>query len=172
LIPPHGCAPYKNASSDTADFDVRKWPSADIPRDAINVRFQGRCALEGKIVHIHDVLADHEWVMQGAQKLEGVRTALGVPLLRDRIVIGTMFLSRPTVNPFSQKQIDLVTTFAAQAVIATENARLLNELRESLEQQTATSKILRVISTTPGELNPVFSTMLPISLRATSLLYA
>jgi two-component system NtrC family sensor kinase len=65
----------------------------------------GRCALDGKIVHVHDVLADREWVMHEAQKLGGFRTALGVPLLRDGVVIGTMFLSRPTVDPFSQKQI-------------------------------------------------------------------
>jgi GAF domain-containing protein len=132
----------------------------------------GRCALEGKIVHVHDVLADGEWAMHGAQKLGGYRTALGVPLLREEVAIGTMFLSRPTVDPFSQKQIELVATFANQAVIAIENARLLNELRqrtddltESLEQQTATSEVLRIISSSPGTLEPVFQTMLANATR-------
>jgi GAF domain-containing protein len=99
----------------------------------------GRCVLEGKTVHVNDLLADPEFTLHKAQKIEGFRTALGVPLLRDGIAIGAMFLSRPTVNPFTQKQIELVTTFADQAVIAIENSRLLNELRESLQQQTATA---------------------------------
>ena len=89
----------------------------------------GRCVLEGKIVHIPDVLDDPEFALLGAQKLGSFRTALPVPLLRDGTAIGTMFLSRATVDPFSQQQIDLVTTFAAQAVIAIENTRLLSELR-------------------------------------------
>jgi GAF domain-containing protein len=132
----------------------------------------GRCVLEGKTVHVPDVLADPEFALHEAQKRGGFRTALGVPLLRDGTAIGTMFLSRATVDPFSQEQIDLVTTFADQAVIAIENARLLNELRrrtgdlsESLEQQTATSEVLKVISSSPGELKPVFESMLENAVR-------
>ena len=91
----------------------------------------GRAALEGKIIHVHDVLADSEYAMFDAQKRGGFRTALGVPLMREGKPIGAIFLTRDTVEPFTQQQIDLVSTFAAQAVIAIENTRLLNELRES-----------------------------------------
>src|SRR5262249_44435902 len=132
----------------------------------------GRAVLEGRIIHIHDVLADPEFTLLDAQKRGGFRTALGVPLMREGTPIGAMFLTRPTINPFTQQQIDLVATFADQAVIAIENTRLLNELRqrtadlsESLEQQTATSEVLRVISSSPGELEPVFQAMLENATR-------
>ena len=120
----------------------------------------GRSLVEGQTVHVPDVLADPEFAFPEAQKLGGFRTALGVPLMREGAAIGTIFLSRATIDPFSQKQIELVETFAAQAVIAIENTRLLNELRQSLEQQTATSEVLSVISSSPGELEPVFQSML------------
>src|SRR5947209_14957402 len=113
----------------------------------------GRAAIEGHIVHIPDVLADPEYTRQDVQKIGRYRAALGVPLLREGTVNGVIFLSRREPQPFTTKQIDLINTFADQAVIAMENARLLNELRqrtadviESLEQQTATSEILSVIS--------------------------
>jgi GAF domain-containing protein len=124
----------------------------------------GRVALESRVVHIPDVLADPEYGY-GAQPLGGYRALLGVPLLREGSCVGVMAITRTVPQPFTAKQIELATTFADQAVIAIENARLLNELRESLEQQTATSEVLRVISSSHGELEPVFQTMLENATR-------
>jgi GAF domain-containing protein len=132
----------------------------------------GRTAMDGRVVHVSDVLADPNFTRHDLQKIGGFRAALGVPLLREKKVIGVLFLSRTKPQPFTEKQIELVKNFAIQAVIAIENARLLNELRqrtddltESLEQQTATSEVLRVISSSPGELEPVFNAMLENAVR-------
>jgi GAF domain-containing protein len=132
----------------------------------------GRTALERSIVHVHDVLTDPEYALHEAQKLGSFRTALGVPLMREGIPIGTMFLARSRVEPFTQQEIDLVATFADQAVIAIENVRLFDEvqartreLSESLEQQTATSEVLKVISSSLGELEPIFNAMLSNATR-------
>ena len=125
-------------------------------------------------VHIPDVLADPEFTRLAAQaKLMGFRAALGVPLIRDGRgywVLTICFALKP--RSFTEKQIELAETFADQAVIAIENVRLFDEvqartrdLAESLEQQTATSEVLQVISGSPGELEPVFQKMLENATR-------
>ena len=125
----------------------------------------GRTALEGKMVHIPDVLEDPEYTWTKSIELAQYRTMLGIPLSREGVPIGVIALSRRTVRPFTDRQIELMTTFADQAVIAIENARLLNELRESLEQQTATSKVLDVISRSAFDLRAVFEAVIESSVR-------
>jgi GAF domain-containing protein len=122
----------------------------------------GRVLQSGCSAQVADVLAEpgYSEELKEAAKIGGTRTILGIPLLREGNPIGVIALHRKSVRPFTQQQIDLGTTFADQAVIAIENTRLLNELRESLQQQTATADVLKVISSSPGELEPVFRAML------------
>jgi two-component system, NtrC family, sensor kinase len=94
----------------------------------------GRVALEGRVIHVHDVLADPDYKLSQAQRIGGYRTTLGVPLLREGVPIGVMAMNRLTVRPFSDKQIELVTTFADQAVIAIENVRLFDEIQDKSRQ--------------------------------------
>ena len=145
---------------------------ADLPigRGFVN----GRAFVDRAPVHVHDLqISAHEFPDGSKAALRlGHRTVLAVPLLREDEAIGTLQIRRTEVKPFTDKQIELVKTFADQAVIAIENVRLFDEvqartreLSESLEQQTATSEVLQVISSSPGELEPVFNAMLANAIR-------
>jgi signal transduction histidine kinase len=132
----------------------------------------GRVMLDRQTVHIPDVLSDPDYGRADLQHVGAYRSMLGVPLLREGVPIGVIILLRSAFRPFTDKQMDVVQTFADQAVIAIENARLFEEvqartaeLSEALEQQTATSQVLEVISSSPGELGPVFDAMLTNATR-------
>jgi two-component system, NtrC family, sensor kinase len=153
------------------NINLQKWP---INRNWIG----GRAFVDQKPVHVRDLLSDEGSEYPDGRELsqrtdsQGIRSILGVPLLREDHSIGTILLRRTEVNPFSDKQVALLQTFANQAVIAIGNVRLFEEvqakthdLTESLQQQTATADVLKVISASPGELGPVFQAMLENAVR-------
>ena len=132
----------------------------------------GRAVLTRQVARIDDAWSDPLYEKKGDAKIGGARSMIGVPLMRQGEPIGAIGLARSSVDPFTDREIELVATFADQAVIAIENARLFEaeqqrtrELTESLEQQTATSEVLQVISSSPGDLEPVFETMLENAVR-------
>src|SRR5215471_17114690 len=136
-----------------------------LPLDRFTV--SGRAAFEMRPVTVDDLQNAGDEFARGREiaRKAGYRSILAVPLIRDGRAVGTIVIRRTEIRPFEQRHIALLTTFADQAVIAIENARLLNELRESLQQQTATAEVLRVISSSPGELGPVYRALLENAVR-------
>jgi two-component system, NtrC family, sensor kinase len=151
---------YRYVSMSTSAADPEFW-AALRQRTIVPGRSSvaARVLLEGDVVQVADIRADPDFALPESVTA-GLRTILGVPLLREGAVLGTINVNRKRVEPYTERQIELVRTFADQAVIAMENARLLTELRESLEQQTATAEVLQVINSSPGELQPVFEAIL------------
>src|SRR6266699_4320912 len=144
---------------------LRRNPPRPDPRNAV-----GRLLQTKQPVHIVDITAEPAYAEGEPSRvalveIAGARTFLAVPMLKDDELVGAIGIYRREVRPFTDKQIALVTNFASQAVIAIENARLLNELRDSLEQQSATAEVLRVISSSPTELQPVLDAMVKSASR-------
>ena len=145
---------------------ARWWPDEGVPINRGSVT--GRTIVDRQPIHVHDLASesDEEFPLGKIyQKRGGHRTNLGIPLLREGVPIGVIAIRRMEVRPFSDKQIALLKTFADQAVIAIENVRLFQELKESLEQQTATSEILGVIASSPTDIQPVLETVAATAAR-------
>ncbi len=154
-------AAVNEVDADFAAFAKENPPALDRRTSA------GRSVLEKRTIHIPDVLEDTEyhWYGEEGQKVGNFRTLLGVPLLRDGEAFGAITALRTTARPFSEKEIELVSTFADQAVITIENTRLFNETKEALEQQKASAEVLKVISRSQSTLQPVLNVIVKIAAR-------
>ena len=164
---------FRLVAANKVEADYIKWLAQNPPK-AGRGSVSGRAVAERATIHIPDVLADPEYARTRSESLKRghQRTTLGVPLLREGVPIGVIALHRTEVRPFTDKQIELVTTFADQAVIAIENTRLFEEVQrrtleatDALEYQTATSDVLDIISRSPTDVQPVFDTIAQSSAR-------
>ena len=153
---------YVTSTGVSAEFD--KW-LRETPHPMDRTSIAGRAAIDKRVTYIPNLAADPDYAMPLTTTVGNMQSLLAVPLLREDEVVGVMTLGRSNTEPFTERQIGLVRTFADQAVIAMENTRLLADLRESLDYQTATSEVLEVISRSTSDLAPVLNTMLAAAAR-------
>ena len=149
-----------NVLRDAAHYGLISRAADDMHTPLTRDSVAGRAVVDRKLVHVHDMHAESELEFPLAKSRslrDGTRSVLGLPLLREGIPIGAILIRRTEVRPFSDTQITLLETFASQAVIAIEDARLFQELKDSLEQQTATSEILGIIASSPTDIQPVLN---------------